>query len=81
MFYVSTANSGSITGFTVTTAKGNAALPTVPFAPGKVLSVRVNQTVVVVDYSTSTPAVTPTDSIDQARFGRAAPFCPTDECS
>ncbi len=68
MFYLSTANGGSITQASVTAPQGNIALPTVPFAPGKLLSIRQNQAVVVVDYSTSTPVVTPTDPIDQVRF-------------
>ncbi len=68
MFYLSTANGGSITASTVTAPTGNIALPTIPFAPGKLLSVRSNQQVIVVDYSTSTPVVTATDPIDQVRF-------------
>ena len=68
MFYLSTAGSGSIKQSTLTAPAGNNALPTVPFTPGKVLSVRLNQDVVVVDYSTPTPVVTQTDPIDQARY-------------
>jgi hypothetical protein len=68
MFYLSTANGGSIALSTVTAPAGNIALPTVSFAPGKVLSVRQNQTVIVVDYTAPTPVVTPTDSIDAVRY-------------
>jgi len=68
MYYLSTANTGSISASGVTAPQGNAALPTVPFAPGKLLSVRLNQAVVVVDFSTPTPVVTPTDPIDAVRF-------------
>jgi hypothetical protein len=68
MFYLSTANGGSIVQSKVIAPQGNIALPTVPFAPGKVLSVRLNQQVVVVDYTTPTPTVTPTDPIDQVRY-------------
>jgi Domain of unknown function (DUF1929)/Abnormal spindle-like microcephaly-assoc'd, ASPM-SPD-2-Hydin len=68
MFFLSTANGGGIKASTVTAPNGNAALPTVPFTPGKVLSVRLNQEVVTVDYRTSTPVVAQTDPIDQARF-------------
>jgi galactose oxidase-like protein/HYDIN/CFA65/VesB family protein len=68
MFYVSTANSGSIQQSKVTAPPGGVALPTVPFAPGKALSIRANQAVVVVDYTTSTPVVTPTNPIDAVRY-------------
>ena len=68
MFYVSTNDTGSISAAKVTAPKGHQALPTVSFAPGKLLSIRQNQTVIVVDYSTSTPVITPTDPIDQVRF-------------
>jgi hypothetical protein len=68
MFYVATANGGSITQSAVTVPPAGDTLPTVPFAPGKVLSIRTNQQVVVVDFTSSTPMVTPTDPIDQVRF-------------
>jgi len=68
MFSVSTAHSGSITRSTVTAPPGNAALPTIPFAPGMALSVRMNQQVVVIDYRKPTPVVTPTNNIDQVRY-------------
>ncbi len=68
MFFVSTAHAGSITQPKVTVPPGNAALPTIPFAPGMALSVRLNQQVVVIDYRTSTPVVTPTGNIDQVRY-------------
>ena len=68
MFSVSTAHSGSITRSTVTVPPGNAALPTIPFAPGMALSVRMNQQVVVIDYRKPTPVVTPTNNIDQVRY-------------
>jgi hypothetical protein len=68
MYSVSTDGLGSITDYAVTTSGASGSLPTVPFAPGKVLSVRGNQQVVVVDFSQSVPVVTQTDSIDQVRF-------------
>lgn len=69
MFYLSTAGSGSIRQSSVTVpATGNIKLPTVSFAPGKVLSVRLNQLVYVVDYTTPIPVVTQTDSIDAVRY-------------
>jgi Domain of unknown function (DUF1929) len=68
MFFVSTAHAGSITQSTVTAPPGHAALPTIPFAPGMALSVRMNQQVVVIDYRKPTPVVTPTSNIDQVRY-------------
>jgi hypothetical protein len=68
MYSISTAGLGNITQYAVTTAPGSETLPTIPFAPGKVLSLRSNQEVDVVDFSGSVPVVTQTDSIDQVRF-------------
>jgi Domain of unknown function (DUF1929)/Glyoxal oxidase N-terminus/Galactose oxidase, central domain len=67
-YYVSTAGVGSITKAKAVAPVGDSSLPTVPFAPGKLLSLRLNQQVVVVDYTTATPIVTPTDNMDQVRF-------------
>jgi hypothetical protein len=67
-FSVSTAGTGSITQTKVTAPQGNLGFPTVSFAPGKILSLRSNQTVIVVDYTTPTPVITQTDPIDQARY-------------
>ena len=68
MYSVSTAGLGTTTQYAVTVAPGSETLPTVPFAPGKVLTVRMNQEVDIVDFSGSTPVVTQTDSIDQVRY-------------
>ena len=68
MFFVSTAHAGSITRSTVTAPPGDVDLPTIPFAPGMALSVRMNQQVVVIDYRNPTPVVTPTGNIDQVRY-------------
>jgi len=68
MYYVSTAGTGSITKSKVLAPAGNYTLPTVSYAPGLALSIRLNQQVVIVDYRTSTPVVTPTASMDQVRF-------------
>jgi hypothetical protein len=67
MYSVSTAGLGGITQLAAT-AGGAHNLPTIPFAPGKVLSVRQNQIVVVVDFTQSVPVVTMTDNIDQERY-------------
>jgi hypothetical protein len=67
-YTVSTAGTGSITQLATTVPGGSNILPTIPFAPGKLLSVRSNQ-VFVVDYSQpSNPIVTQTDNIDQYRY-------------
>jgi Domain of unknown function (DUF1929) len=68
MFFVSTRHAGSITQSNVTAPQGNVDLPTVPFAPGMALSVRMDQKVVVIDYRNPTPVVTPTSNIDQVRY-------------
>jgi hypothetical protein len=68
MFFVSTAHGGGITQSQGVAPKGDATLPTIPFAPGMALSLRLNQQVVVIDYRTSTPVVTPTGNMDQVRY-------------
>jgi hypothetical protein len=68
IYSVSTAGLGSISKYAVTMPRASASLPTIPFAPGKALSLRTNQQVVVVDFSQSLPVVTKTDSIDQVRY-------------
>ena len=68
MFFVSTDGAGSVVQAPGMAPAGNIALPTIPFAPGFALSVRLNKSVVVVDYRTSTPVVTATDDIDQVRY-------------
>jgi len=68
LFFVSTAHAGSITQSTVKAPPGSPTLPTIPFAPGMALSLRLNQQVVVIDYRKPTPLVTPTNNIDQVRY-------------
>ena len=67
MYWVSTVGLGGITQLATTVPPGDDFLPTIPFAPGKVLSVREGQIVVVVDFTQSVPVVTQTDNIDQER--------------
>ena len=67
MYWVSTAGVGSITQLAPTVPLGDDFLPTIPFAPGKVLSIREGQIVDVVDFTQSVPVVTQTDNIDQER--------------
>jgi hypothetical protein len=67
MYSVSTPGVGSITQLAATVPAGSAALPTIPFEPGKLLCVRSNQ-VFVVNYTQPVPVVTQTDNIDQIRY-------------
>jgi hypothetical protein len=68
MYSISTAGVGSIVLLKGNAPTGHTALPTIPFAPGMAISVRLNQQVVVVDYRKSTPIVTATQSMDQIRY-------------
>ena len=68
MFYLAPAGNGTITQLTQQTLGGSEALPTLMFAPGRLLSVRAQQKVVVVDLNGPQPVVTPTADIDQLRF-------------
>lgn len=68
MYTVSTSGAGSTTQYALTAPPGSVDLPTIPFAPGKVLSLRSNRENVVVDYTGAVPVVTPTDSMDQVRL-------------
>ena len=67
MYSMTTAGAGSITQLATTAPYGSDILPTIPFAPGKLLSVRSNQ-VYVVDFTGSTPVVTQTANLDQYRY-------------
>ena len=68
MFYLNPAGGGTITQLAQQTLGGNEALPTLMFAPGRLLSVRAQQKVVVVDLNGQQPVVTPTADLDQLRF-------------
>ena len=68
LYSVSTAGSGSISRYTVIVPAGAADLPTVPFAPGKLLLIRNNKTVAVIDYTNATPVVSYKAGIDAVRF-------------
>jgi hypothetical protein len=68
LYWLSTAGAGSIKQLVATVPWGADCLPTIPFAPGKALSIRQGQLVVVVDFTHSVPVVTQTDNIDQERY-------------
>ena len=68
MFYLDPAGNGTITQLMQQTLSSTAQLPALMFAPGKILSVRSQQQVIVVDLSGQQPAITPTANISQLRF-------------
>ena len=68
MFYLDPAGNGTITQLMPQTLSSTAQLPALMFAPGKILSVRRQQQVIVVDLSGQQPAITPTANISQLRF-------------
>ena len=67
-FYLDPAGNGTITPLTQQTLGGNVSLPTLMFASGKLLSLRAQQQVIVVDLNGPQPAITPTANISQLRF-------------
>jgi hypothetical protein len=71
MFYLNPAGNGTITELTQRTLGGGGeslTLPTLMFAPGKLLSVRTQQKVVVVDLNGPQPVITPTADISRRRY-------------
>ncbi len=68
LFTVSVAGAGSIVQASGNVPVGDQSLPTVPFAPGKLLSLRQNRVVVVIDHTHATPVVKTSDPIDQVRL-------------
>jgi hypothetical protein len=68
MFYLNPAGNGTITQLAQQTLVGTQVLPSVMFAPGKILSVRRNKKVVVVDLNGPQPTITPTANTSQERF-------------
>ena len=67
MFYLDPAGNGTITQLTQQTLAGSNTLPSVMFAPGKILSLR-SQKVIVVDLNGTQPVITPTADTSQLRF-------------
>ena len=72
MFYLDPAGQGTITQLAQQTLGGTDALPSVMFAAGRVLSVRANKKVIVVDLNGPQPTVTKTADIDQQRIWSTA---------
>jgi len=68
MFSVNTAGAGGFTRYAVTTLPGDYTLPSVMYAPGRVLSLRAQSRAIVVNLETTRPQATETASIDQVRY-------------
>ena len=68
MFYLNPAGNGAITQLTQQTLGADSSVPTLMFAPGRLLSVRAQQKVVVVDLNGPQPVVTPTADLDRLRI-------------
>jgi len=69
MFWVDTSGNGAITQLPVTTPLTSTSnLPTVAYAPGKLLSLRTGGAVIAVDFTQPLPVVTPVGNVDQVRF-------------
>ena len=73
MYSISYSGVGNTTQLPTKTFGGSAALPTILFAPSKVLSLRNSQRVAIIDFSGPAPTAKQTDNIDQVRFGQAEP--------
>ena len=71
-YYFNTAGAGSITQAYGLLPQGWITLPTVMYAPGKLLSVRADTVTDVIDINGATPTFTPTGSIDQNRVWSSA---------
>ena len=68
MYSISTTGAGSIVQLPGNAFPGNSALPTISYAPGMALSIRLSQHVVVADFRKPSPVVTSSDSLDQVRY-------------
>jgi hypothetical protein len=72
MFYLNPAGNGTITELAQQTLPSSYTLPTLMFAPARLVSLRAQQQVVVVDLSGQQPVITPTANISQLRFWSSA---------
>lgn len=68
LFHLQPAGNGSITKLPQTIRVGGYQLPTAKFAPGKLLSIRANRKVVVVDINGATPKMALTADISRVRL-------------
>ncbi len=77
MYDINTVGVGSITPYVIppgvaTVVRGSLTLPTIMYAPGKLLSLRLNATVQLIDINGSQPVVSAAANIDQQRFWATA---------
>lgn len=75
-YYLTTGGNGSIAKANGTIPASSATLPTVMFAPGKLLSIRLNQVAGVIDFNGSNPTWQQTHSIDQSRIWSSGTVLP-----
>ena len=68
MFYLNPAGSGQVTGLAPKARPGGAQMPSLMYAPGKILSVRLNKQVDLIDVNGALPVVTPAPNTDQVRY-------------
>jgi len=68
MFLIDPTGTGAITTVPSMAPAGNYGLPSVQFSPGKLLAIRNNSQVVIVDATSGQPVITPTANIDQVRY-------------
>jgi hypothetical protein len=68
MFYLDPAGLGTLTRLAPTTTAASGSLPTLMYAPGKILAVRNQQRVTLVDLNPATPKVTATASLTEGRL-------------
>ena len=76
MYSLTTAGAGTIAPFAQTTFGGTSSLPTLMFAPGRVLSIRSQARTVVVNISGATPVVTQVGNISQDRIWSSGTVLP-----
>jgi len=67
-YSLTTTGDGSVTLLSSQAVPGNYQLPALMYAPGKVLSLRANKKVNLVNVSLKTPAITTTTDLDQVRY-------------
>jgi Domain of unknown function (DUF1929) len=68
MFYLNPAGSGQVSGIAPKARTGGAQMPSLMYAPGKILSVRLNKQVDLIDVNGALPVVTQGPNTDQVRY-------------
>ncbi len=67
MFYLNPAGTGQVNGIARKARQGGAAMPSLMYAPGKILSLRLNSQVDLIDVNGTLPVVTQGPNTDQVR--------------